>query len=306
MGTNVAVGPDPVPRWITEAVTAGGGTPVDPADAEGLVWVKPTGVRELRALLESNPQIEWVQLPWAGVEEFAAAGIFDDGRIWTCGKGVYAAEVAEHALALALAGLRHVPTRMLAKEWGEQSGVSLIDGRVTILGAGGITESLVELLKPFRCDVTVVRRDASTLFEGASRTVGLGDLDDVLPGADLVVLALALTPETEGVIAARQLELMEPHAWLVNVARGRHVVTDDLVAALDARAIGGAALDVTDPEPLPDGHPLFGRDNCIITPHTANTAEMAKPVLSARITENVRRFIAGDELIGRVDPAAGY
>lgn len=285
---------------------AGGGTPVEPAEAEGLIWVKPTGADELRTLLEAHPQIEWVQLPWAGVEEFARARVFDDGRLWTCGKGVYAVEVAEHALALGLAGLRHVPARVLANRWGEQSGFSLVEGRVTILGAGGITESLIDLLRPFRCDITVVRRDASKPFEGASRTVGLGELDEVLPGADLVVLALALTPETEGVIAAPQLALMESHAWLVNVARGKHVVTADLLAALDGGAIGGAALDVTDPEPLPDGHPLFRRDNCIITPHTANTPEMAKAPLSARITENVRRFIAGEDLVGRVDPAAGY
>lgn len=293
-------------RWIADAVVAGGASLAEPAEAEGLVWVKPTGVAELREILEPNPQIRWVQLPWAGVEEFAAAGVFGDGRVWTCGKGVYAEPVAEHALALGLAGLRHLPARSLAKGWGEQSGFSLIDGRVTILGAGGITESLVSLLEPFRCDVTVVRRDATTPFHGAARTVGLGDLATALPGADLVVLALALTRETEGVIGARELAAMEPHAWLVNVARGKHVVTADLVAALDARTIGGAALDVTDPEPLPEGHPLFGRDNCIITPHTANTAEMAKAPLSARITENVRRFAAGDDLVGRVDPASGY
>lgn len=302
----IAIGPQPTPGWINAAVVAGGGSIVDRADARGLVWVKPTGADELRALLEAHPQIEWVQLPWAGVEEFAAARIFDDGRVWTCGKGVYAEPVAEHALALGLAGLRHLPTRSLERTWGRQSGFSLMDGRVTILGAGGITESLVRLLLPFRCDIAVVRRDATKPFEGASRTVPLAGLDDVLPGADLVVLALALTPETEGAIGGAQIARMESHAWLVNVARGKHVVTEDLVAALDDRSIGGAALDVTDPEPLPDGHPLFGRDNCIITPHTANTAEMARAPLSARITDNVRRFLAGDELVGRVDPAAGY
>ena len=87
-----------------------------------------------------------------------------------------------------------------------------------------------------------------------------------MPGADLVVVALALTPDTEGIISASEFELMEPHAWLVNVARGRHVVTDDLVAALREGVIGGAGLDVTDPEPLPDGHPLWSLPNCIITP----------------------------------------
>ena len=108
-----------------------------------------------------------------------------------------------------------------------------------------------------------------------------------------MVLALALTPETVGLIDARRLALMPSHAWLVNVARGRHVVTSDLVAALRAGAIGGAALDVTEPEPLPDGHPLWSLPNCMITPHTANTPEMALPLLSARITENVRRYASG-------------
>ena len=96
---------------------------------------------------------------------------------------------------------------------------------------------------------------------------------------------------------------MEPHAWLVNVAVGRHVVTDDLVKALQAGEIGGAGLDVTEPEPLPEGHPLWSLPNCIITPHVGNTPEMAKPLLAERITANVRRWAHGEPLIGPVDPA---
>jgi len=92
----------------------------------------------------------------------------------------------------------------------------------------------------------------------------------------------------------------------VNVARGGHVVTDDLVDALRGQVVGGAALDVTDPEPLPSDHPLWGLPNCLITPHTANTAEMAEPLLTARIRENVRRFVAGEPLIGAVDPDLAY
>ena len=131
-------------------------------------------------------------------------------------------------------------------------------------------------------------------------------LTDGLAGADLVVLALALTPETDGIISESELRLMESHAWLVNVARGRHIVTDDLVAALRQGTIGGAGLDVTDPEPLPDGHPLWSEPRCIITPHTGNTPEMARGPLMARITENVRRYAAGEPLLGPVDPRLGY
>jgi phosphoglycerate dehydrogenase-like enzyme len=128
----------------------------------------------------------------------------------------------------------------------------------------------------------------------------------VLPGADLVFLALALTPETVGIVGAPELALMEPHAWLVNVARGRHVVTDDLVDALRDGTIGGAALDVTDPEPLPAGHPLWDLENCLVTPHTANTWAMAEPLFARRVTDNLVRYRRGEELLGLVDARLGY
>lgn len=95
--------------------------------------------------------------------------------------------------------------------------------------------------------------------------------------ADLVVLALALTPETAGVISATELGLLKPTAWIINVARGAHIVTDDLVEALRDGAIGGAALDVTDPEPVPTDHPLWTMDRCVLTPHVANTLSMLRP-----------------------------
>lgn len=138
------------------------------------------------------------------------------------------------------------------------------------------------------------------------RTVAIERLHDTLPDALVVFLALALTPATERVIGAPELRRMHRRAWLVNVARGRHVDTDALVTALEQDEIAGAALDVTDPEPLPDGHPLWAAHNCIITPHTADTWEMVKPLLAERIRENVSRFRAGRPLEGLVDPEAGY
>jgi phosphoglycerate dehydrogenase-like enzyme len=153
--------------------------------------------------------------------------------------------------------------------------------------------------------VTVVRRNVGPMA-GATRVVAADAIDDALRDARLVVLALALTPETEGVLDRRRLELIAEGGWVVNVARGRHIVTDDLVAALQDGRLGGAALDVTDPEPLPDGHPLWSLPNAIVTPHVANTPEMAVPVLSRRVTENLRRWMAGEELLGLVDPVAGY
>lgn len=308
----VAVGPAGTRDWVRDAVLASGAEIVEPDRAEALVWTDDahgsadqTGPVALRALLDANPGIRWVQLPWAGVEPYAQAGVFDLDHVWTCGKGVYARPVAEHALALALAGLREIKRYATSREWTEQSGISLFDGNVTIFGGGGIATELIKLLRPFGCEITVVRRRPEPI-EGVGRVLGYETRFDAMRGADLVVVACALTPETHGLISSVELELMEPHAWIVNVARGQHVMTEDLVLALREDIIGGAALDVTDPEPLPSGHPLWELPNCLITPHTGNTEDMAVPLLSERITENIRRYTAGEDLLGCVDPQLGY
>jgi phosphoglycerate dehydrogenase-like enzyme len=206
---------------------------------------------------------------------------------------------------LALAGLRKLPERIRAHHWGRAAGTSLYGARVTILGGGGITGELLGLLQPFEVEATVVRRNSSPV-PGANRTVSTDRLYDALSGALVVFLALALTRETEGIISGPELETMDESAWLINVARGKHVHTDALVEALQVGRIAGAGLDVTDPEPLPDGHPLWTSPNCIITPHSADTPEMIRPLLSERIRVNVARYIAGEPLDGLVDPYAGY
>ncbi|PSO48212.1 MAG: hydroxyacid dehydrogenase [Actinobacteria bacterium QS_5_72_10] len=309
----VAVEPKGTRDWLRDSVEAGGGILVEPAEAEALVWTAP-GLDEgetvddatsLGELLAAHPSVGWVQLPWAGVELYRAAGLLDDQRVWTCGKGIYGPPVAEHALTLTLAGLRNLKRLATARSWRADAGVSLMGGGVTIFGGGGIARSLVSLLAPFDCRIQVVRRH-DTPLAGTHLTMPFEQRYQALAGVDAVVLALPLTPETEGLIGDIELELMEPHAWLVNVARGRHVVVDDLVKALRDDAIGGAALDVTDPEPLPPGHPLWDLPNCLITSHVANTEDMAIPLLSQRVSANVARFAAGQPLLGRVDPELGY
>jgi phosphoglycerate dehydrogenase-like enzyme len=300
---NVAVAPGPVAPVLVDAITSAGGNVVAPGQAEALVWTDASDAASLAELLEREPAIRWVQLPFAGVERFA--GLFDDGRTWTCTKGAYSEAVAEHTLALGLAGLRQLPRRARARSWGDQAGVRLGGAKVAVLGGGGITEALLRLLAPFHVEATVVRRRVAPV-PGAAHVVGPDELHSALPGAKLVVLALALTPETTGIIGAAALGLMDADAWLVNVARGSHVVTDDLVVALQHRTIGGAALDVTDPEPLPDGHPLWDLDNCLITPHTANTWEMAEPLFAERAGANVARYRRGEPLLGLVDATLGY
>jgi phosphoglycerate dehydrogenase-like enzyme len=303
----VLVAPEPAP-FAVEAVLRGGGALAKGADAlDGVIWLgRPDG---LEPVLASHPEVCWVQLPVAGIERVVETGVLTDPRFsgvtWTSAKGSYAKPVAEHALALALAGLRLLPERARATSWGERAGTSLYGGDVVILGGGGIAEELLLLLKPFGTNATVVRRDPRPLA-GAAQVVTTSQLHEVLPGALVVFVALALVPETVHVIGDKELALMGGNSWLVNVARGGHVDTEALVDALGAGRIGGAALDVTEPEPLPDGHPLWRLGNCLITPHSADTDEMTQPLLAERIKDNVERLAAGGPLAGLVDPIAGY
>ena len=326
MTVRVAVEPDCWRRpALAEAVERGGGTVCAPGEASALVWAEPTQAGLIGDMVDANAGIRWVQLPYAGIEPVVGIVTARPGIEWYCGKGVYAEPVAEHALMLALAGMRGMATYARAERWEAPEGRNLLGASVTILGGGGITDSLLRLLAPFNCEVTVVRNRpqlsaphgaasastaphgaASASPEGATRAVGPDALADILPGTDVLILALALTPDTAGIIGAAELAALPDHAWIVNVARGGHIVTDDLLAALQAGQIGGAALDVTDPEPLPAGHPLWHQPNCLITPHIANTPEMGLILLADRVAENVARRIADEPLIGPVYLDLGY
>ena len=301
----VAVGPSGPSESLARAVARGGGVVSHPGEAEVLLWTNPGGAEALAVTLDQHPAIHWVQLPWAGIELQVDVVRAYPERVWTCAKGVYAEPVADLALTLLLAGFRDLGTYARATKWTGPVGRNLTGASITIFGGGGITQSLLRLLAPFQCDVTVVRQQRAQL-EGATRIVTPDELDEAITAADAVVLALALTPDTAGLIDRRRLDLLGAQGWLVNVARGRHVVTDDLVAALQAGAVGGAALDVTDPEPLPEGHPLWTFPNVLITPHVGSTPGMAAPLLANRVTENLRRWAAQQPLLGLVDAAAGY
>ena len=296
---------------LRAAVERGGGRIVDPPEADALVWVNPADPNGLKELLGSSPA-RWVQLPFAGIESFFAAGAIDLARTWTCAKGIYGHSTAEHALALMLMAARRLNVHATATSWMSPRGVGsgfgaaerrLADCTVVIVGTGGIGSALAAMLQPLRARVIGVNRSGRPL-EGAERTERIGSLLEVLPEADFVVLALALTPESRGLIGASELAVMPDSAWLVNVARGALVDTDALVDGLKEGALGGAALDVTDPEPLPDGHPLW--ELAVVTPHVANTWDMALPELIALVERNVRHFAGGEPLEGLVDASAGY
>lgn len=296
---------------IEEAVSRGGGANVPLADAEGLVWLVPGEPELLGATLEAHPRIGWVQFPWAGVEKFTSSGVLDRPVVFSCAKGAFAGQVAEHALMLMLACLRDLSRQARTPGWCRREPRSLHGRRVTILGGGGIATELVRLLRPFECRIRVIRRHPEKV-EGTDGTSGTPEtlpssaLPAVLPETDLLVLALALTPETRHVVGAAQLALLPPHAAVVNVARGAHIDTAALVEALRAGTISAAGLDVTDPEPLPDGHPLWADPRVLITSHSADSAEYVARMLCERVERNVGNLRAGRPLEGVIDPATGY
>ena len=299
----IAVGPQSGAGWACDAVRAGGGVVVDASEAQGLVWTDFDSTAQLIETLADNPGITWVQVPFSGVETYIP--YIDETRTWTSAKGVFGETVAELALALLLAGMRHIAGYAREQQWSEDHGRTLFGARVTILGAGSIAQSLISMLKPFNCHITVVRNREGNV-PGADVVLTTSRLHEALPQADAVLMAIALTPHTHGIMGKAEFQLMQSHAWIVNIGRGKQIVTDELVRALKTGEIGGAALDVTDPEPLPTGHPLWSMPNCIITPHIGNTAEMVPPLLAVRIAENVRRLASGQQLIGIVDVAVGY
>lgn len=293
-----------------EAVVAGGGVLAPLTDdTRGIVWLAQNDAKGLADILATHPSVEWVQLPWAGVDSFAevlADAADKPFPLWTSAKGAYSEPVAEQALGLTLALLRGYPQRALSTSWAKEStGISLFGLKVLLVGAGGIGLEIIRLLSVFDTEVTVVRR-STTPVEGAARTVTSADLHDVLPDADVVILAAASTGETASLIGAPELALMKKTAVLVNIARGALIDTDALVDALREGSILGAGLDVTSPEPLPDGHPLWSEPSCIITSHSADTPEMVAPLLANRVRNNVEALLGHGRFVGVVDPALGY
>jgi phosphoglycerate dehydrogenase-like enzyme len=274
------------------------------AEVRGLIWTDYSSPEALGKMIDANPQLEWVQLPFAGVDAFAEQ--LNKNVLFTSAKGAYREPVAEHALMLALALGRKLPVRIKASSWGKREAFSFYDSKVLLIGAGGISEELIKLLAPFRAEITVVRNNPELALAGAKTVAGIDKLDSLLPEADLVIVSCALTEMTRGLINYQRLRLFKPTAYLVNVARGPIVVSDDLLRALDEGLLAGAGLDVTEPEPLPDGHAFFGRDDLILTPHTADTKEIVTRLFATRVEHNVKAFLGSGQWLGRVNPALGY
>ena len=297
----VWLGPD-AHALLAQAVERAGGTLVDAPEANAIVWHgwPPERIRQVL-----HPGIEWVQLDLTGIERWIEDGVIDRERTWTAVRDVYAPDVADHAIAFVLAAARRLPQAARRTSWRSLGGERLAGRTVGIVGAGAIGRELLARLRPLGVRTLALSRSGRRVPD-ADRSLGAGELEELLRESDYVVLAAPLTLETRGMIGARELALVGPSGWLVNVARGGLVDTDALVEALAAGRIAGACLDVTDPEPLPDDHPLWRFENVLVTPHVANPPGTIYEPLARLVEENVRRFRDGRELLGVVDLERGY
>lgn len=306
-GVPVAVRPRSLPG-LDEALRAAGAEIVEPAAADAIVWTSPGDPDDLGLLLE--PRHRWVALVIAGVERWVQSGLVDRSRTWTCARGVYADGVAEHGLALVLAGARRLPAYARARSWRRLPGTRLRGQTVTVLGAGAIGRRLAELLAPTGARLVGVNRRGSTAA-GFAETLPAADLQGALRDTRFLVVAAPLTDVTRKLVDGPALDALGPEGALVNLSRGEIVDTNALAKRLAAGRLGAALLDVTDPEPLPDGHPLWGLENILITPHVANPNfgdpwESHLPELLDHLAANARAFAEDRPLAGTIDVNAGY
>jgi phosphoglycerate dehydrogenase-like enzyme len=227
-------------------------------------------------------------------------------------KGAYGPVIAEHVFAMILSRTRNLPHYLDAGRQGSWSRgpgdamTSLQGGTMLVVGLGGIGSEIARRADAFNMRVLATARTERPPPPYVDVLGTAADLDDLLPQADVVVLAVPLTAETRGMVNRRTIRRMKEGAWIVNIARGAVVDTDALADALDTGKIGAAFLDVTDPEPLPEGHTLWNRPNVLITPHVAARAELSAARRQALIVENMRRLSSGERLLNVVDKAAGY
>lgn len=306
VNNQIALEPRQFPAYV-DAIQASGGQVVGiSSSVEALVWTDYARPDLLEKTLVANPQLKWVQLPFAGVDAFSH--LLHHDVVFTSAKRSYSEPVAEHALMLAMACGRVIKKRALANSWGKKHADSLFDNKVLIVGGGGIAQELVRLLEPFRAEVAVVRKRPNETFEklGKTRVVGFEELDAELANAQFVILACALTSETRFLFDFDRITKMRADAYLINVARGEVIEQEGLAMALEQGEIAGAAIDVTYPEPLPDGHPLWDLENLIITPHTADTMQIVTGLFARRLIENVSNWLMGKELVGIVSKELGY
>ncbi|HEY0401976.1 MAG TPA: 2-hydroxyacid dehydrogenase [Blastococcus sp.] len=277
---------------------------VDPADgaptgdaARAQVWVPRAGGAVIpdNGFLEGLPRLQLVQLLSAGAEWFV--GRLPKGVLLCNARGAHTPSTAEWAVTATLAAQRGIPyfvREQDAGRWSSATFSSLVGARVLVVGAGDIGTTIGRMLAGFDVELTYVARTAR---DGVRSTA---ELPQLLPHADVVILIVPVTPETTGMVDARFLAAMAHGALLVNAARGVVVDTDALLAELTAGRLR-AALDVTDPEPLPAGHPLWSAPGLLLTPHVAGAVPETNARAAAAVTDQLARVLAGEPLVNLVD-----
>ncbi len=285
-----------LPDAMTADVWTGGEQLPDSA-GEVEVVVLPFGVPSSRIpVLAKLPRLRLIQLMSAGAERVIP---FVPPGVTLCNaRGAHDPAVAEWIMAVILAQVRQLPRFMAAQQagtWDFASTESLAGQRVLIVGYGSIGAAVERMLAPFGVTVERIARRARP---GVS---GLDDLPAALPRADIVILLVPVTPATTGLVDAQFLSQMRDHALLVNAARGSIVDTGALLAELRSGRLR-AALDVTEPEPLPDSHPLWSAPGLLLTPHVAGATTQAGPRTMALVRDQLARYAAGEPLLNIVGP----
>ncbi|HTV01716.1 MAG TPA: D-2-hydroxyacid dehydrogenase [Luteitalea sp.] len=279
------------------------------------------------AVLDAATQARWVQTYNAGIERCLVSPVIRQrGLLLTNMQRIAGPVMAEHVMALALAFSRGLPGYLasqrdgrwsrdsLPANWspftaaanGSQSAFALTGKTMLVVGFGGIGTEVARRAHAFGMTVTAIRNSKAEPPPFVSRMGLPGDLATFVRDADIVVDTLPLTPDTRNMFDAKIFGAMKKTAFFVNVGRGGTVNTDDLVQALVNRTIAGAGLDVVEPEPLPDGHPLWKAPGLILTPHVSADSDIDEDVRWLLVRENLRRYVAGGKLLSVVDTTRGY
>lgn len=254
-------------------------------------------------------RLGWIQSSAAGMDHCLTPEVVSSDIPVTSASGILANQVAEQTFALMFGLLRSLPTFFRAqqkKDFTRRPTSDLHGSRVGIIGFGGNGRRLAEVLAPFRCEIVATDLFPEDRPPEVAQLVHADRLDELLPTLDIVIVTAPLTNETRGMFDRRRLALLKPSAILVNVARGPLVVEADLLAALEAKQLAGAAVDVTEVEPLPQESPLWDQPNVIITPHVGGQAATRIDDMTDFFCQNLRRFYAGEPLQNLVDKSLGF
>jgi phosphoglycerate dehydrogenase-like enzyme len=264
------------------------------------------------AQLRAAPKLKWMQTFSAGVEQVLAVPEFKQSSITlTNCKILQGPNIADHAFALLLGLTRGTAkaASMRASEVWDQSQfrpVELTGKTALVVGVGGIGQQIAQRAHAFGMRVIGVDPKEVAMSANIQKVVTPDRIDEVIGEADVIFISAPHTPDSEGMIGPEQFEKMKRGAYFVAVSRGKLYNMPALVKALDSRKLAGAGLDVTDPEPLPKGHPLWKFDNVVITPHIAGQSDLVGGRRNELLIENARRFAAGKPLLNVVDKQKGY